>query len=218
VADELNTTITCDSEITLTNDEVERLEACRVNSESQLRIAKSESIRRNTILSESASQDEFITVPFSHQYKTDDFTCSRNSRMAGFFDRDVKYLVPSCQCFVALDPVRENCILGYYTISPATARRESASASVENRNETLPMGLIGFLGRDDGAPIGFGAVLLIDAARRASRYGGGIYGLVLRSAGGKSNQRLWSWYLGRGFRECRRSDGVLYAPLSTFIA
>ena len=204
-----------DGGITLTDDEIAHLELCRINPTPPTPMILKD-IKSSTVTPSYVPQNALITVALSVHHKTDRFCCCKNPRVAGFFEREAKLLIPSnfCQAFVAFDPTYENSVLGYYTLSPASVRRESLTRSDENAPR---MALIGFLGRDDTAPKGFGGVLLIDAARRVLRDGIGMYGLVLQSAGGKTNHKLWSWYLGRGFRECQRSDGVMYAPLSAFM-
>jgi hypothetical protein len=82
-----------------------------------------------------------------------------------------------------------------------------------------PMVRIGFMGRDDSSPKGFGAALLVDAARRVYRNGDiAAWGLVLESENGPDNKKLWEWYKAQGFKPCRGAHPhSMYAPLSAFL-
>jgi hypothetical protein len=75
------------------------------------------------------------------------------------------------------------------------------------------------MGRDNTAPKGFGAALIVDAARRVHRNGDiAAWGLVLESEGGPENAKLWAWYRAQGFKPCRGdSPSSMYGPLSAFI-
>ena len=81
-----------------------------------------------------------------------------------------------------------------------------------------PMVRIGFMGRSDSAPSGFGVALIVDAARRVHRNGDiAAWGLVLESEGGEQNSKLWNWYKAQGFKACREMPGSMYGPLSAFL-
>jgi len=170
------------------------------------------------------SRDRLITVELSDAHKTEQFVCSKSPRVAGFFAKEAKFLIPRfCRAFVALDPNNEGRIWGYYTLSSNSIRKENLSGSDERRvaknalGYAPPMALIGFMGKDDTAPPDFGGVLLIDAARRASRQDIANWGIILEPERGKENQKLWAWYARQGFKECRKIEGMMYAPLSAFM-
>jgi hypothetical protein len=78
---------------------------------------------------------------------------------------------------------------------------------------------IGFMGRDDFAPKGFGSSLIVDAARRVHRNQDiAAWGLVLEAEGGPENPKLWNWYKDQGFKPCRGAHPhSIYGPLSAFL-
>jgi GNAT superfamily N-acetyltransferase len=187
----------------------------------------------NTVNSErgeddaNALQSSLITVPISGAHRTADFVCSNSARVTGFFTREAKALVPHyCRVFIAPNPDDPNHIWGYYTLSAALLWKSQLTGSDEKRASKNYLGLpapmirIGFMGRDDSAQKGLGAMLLIDAARRVARNGDiAAWGLVLESEGGRDNPKLWAWYQAQGFKICRGEPGStsLYAPLSAFL-
>ena len=75
------------------------------------------------------------------------------------------------------------------------------------------------MGRDDNAPKGLGAALIVDAARRVSRITAlGIWGLMLDA----ENDGLVAWYEKIGFKRARPlKDGppskLMYGPLKSFL-
>jgi hypothetical protein len=171
-------------------------------------------------------QEDLITVPIASKHRVDKFTCKQSTRVAGFFANEAKVLVPLyCRLFIATPPHNDETVWGYYTLSAALLFKQNLSGGDEKRISKQYMGIpapmvrIGFMGRDDAAPKGFGASLLIDAARRV--YGNGdiaAWGLVLESEGGPENRKLWDWYQAQGFKVCRGAHPhSMYAPLSAFL-
>jgi hypothetical protein len=114
--------------------------------------------------------------------------------------------------FVAPDPADDTRIFGFYTLSAEGIPREHVSNSYEKKvgrlvgSYSVPMARIGFMGKDDSAPKGFGSVLISDAARRAMASSIGVCGIIVEPEGGQSgNPKLWSWYLDQGFMQCRKA-------------
>jgi hypothetical protein len=122
------------------------------------------------------------------------------------------------------DPTR---ILGFYTLSPATLLRDHATRSDRDRLKgmrAIPMGFVGFMGRDDGSPNDqhIGTALVIDAARRLYRsVDFAAWGLLLDAEDGPTNEKLWGWYLAQGFTQAdaknNAQSGVMYAALKKFL-
>jgi hypothetical protein len=112
------------------------------------------------------------------------------------------------------DPKR---IWGYYTLSMARIER----AELNNRYERkapkgipVPVALIGYMGRDDGAPKGLGGALIIDAAMRVRRIESiAAWGLGLDAG----NEELKVWYENQGFIAARSKPLFMYGPLSAFL-
>ena len=168
-----------------------------------------------------------VTVGLSGAHKVQDFKCSKSERVNGFFNNEARLLVPNyCRVFIAPNPDDETAVWGFYTLSAALLLKQNLSGSDERRiaksylGYPAPMVRIGFMGRHDGAPQGLGAALIVDAARRVYRNADiAAWGLVLEPEGGKKKEKLWSWYLSQGFKECRALSNTesMYAPLSAFL-
>ncbi|HEY3637018.1 MAG TPA: hypothetical protein VGK90_02615 [Rhizomicrobium sp.] len=172
--------------------------------------------------------EPLITVPLSTVHRTQDFKCSNSERVTNFFVREAPPLIAGkyCNVFIAPDPSDETAIWGYYTLSAAQILRAHLSGKDEKNavrhylGLPPPMARIGFMGRHDSAPKGFGRGLLIDAARRVYRNQDiPAWGLVLESEQGEANAKLWKWYQDQGFKKSRDKDSLntMYAPLSAFI-
>jgi hypothetical protein len=134
-----------------------------------------------------------------------------------------KVLVPGnyCRVFILPNPDEP---AQYYTLSAPLIVKEQLSNSDERKavrdyfGYPVPVIRIGFMGRDDNAPKGLGAALIVDAARRVHRNADiAAWGLVLESEGGKDNQKLWDWYQDQGFKPCRKVPNSMYGPLSAFL-
>lgn len=171
-------------------------------------------------------QEALITVAVDGKHRRDKFTCKNSARVAGFFANEAKMLVPNyCRLFIAASPDDEATVWGYYTLSAALLFKQNLSGGDEKKISKQYMGIpapmvrIGFMGRDDSSPKGFGAALLIDAARRVYRNGDiAAWGLVLESDGGPENKKLWDWYQAQGFKLCRGAHPhSMYGPLSAFL-
>jgi hypothetical protein len=171
-------------------------------------------------------EEPLITCPVHDGHRLDNFLCAKSARVAGFFAGEAKVLVPNyCRLFIAPAPNEPTKVWGYYTLSAALLLKQNLTGSDEKRiaktymGYPAPMVRIGFMGRDDGAPIGFGSALLVDAARRVHRNGDiAAWGLVLESEGGPENPKLWAWYQAQGFKPCRGSHPhSMYGPLSAFL-
>jgi GNAT superfamily N-acetyltransferase len=171
-------------------------------------------------------QEALITVPVEAKHRVDKFSCKNSPRVAGFFAGEAKVLVPNyCRLFIATPPDDEATVWGYYTLSAALLFKQNLSGGDEKKISKQYMGIpapmvrIGFMGRDDNSPKGFGAALLIDAARRVHRNGDiAAWGLVLESDGGPENKKLWDWYQAQGFKLCRGAHPhSMYGPLSAFL-
>jgi hypothetical protein len=171
-------------------------------------------------------QEALIAVPVADKHQLDKFTCANSKRVAGFFTTEAKTLVPLyCRLFIASPPDNDTTVWGYYTLSAALLFKQNLSGGDEKRISKNYMGIpapmvrIGFMGRDDGAPKGFGAALLIDAARRVYRNQDvAAWGIVLESENGPENVKLWKWYQDQGFKLCRGAHPhSMYAPLSAFL-
>jgi len=84
----------------------------------------------------------------------------------------------------------------------------------------MPMVLLGFMGRDDGAEKGLGELLLADAARRAANSDIAVWGMMLHA----ETDGLVKWYGDRGFKPTPEelvgdvNKRLMYAPLKSLLA
>ena len=171
-------------------------------------------------------QEPLISVPCDAGHRIKDFVCEKSPRVAGFFAKEAQILVPNyCRLFVAPNPEDPSHVWGFYTLSAALLLKQNLSGSDEKRvsksymGYPAPMVRIGFMGRDKTAPRGFGAALIVDAARRVHRNQDiAAWGIVLESDGGPENTKLWTWYQSHGFKPCRGSHPhSMYGALSAFL-
>jgi hypothetical protein len=171
-------------------------------------------------------QEGLISGAIDASHRVDDFVCENSPRVASFFAKEAKVLVPNyCRLFIASNPDDPSHVWGFYTLSAALLLKQNLSGSDEKRvsksymGYPAPMVRIGFMGRDKTAPKGFGAALIVDAARRVYRNQDiAAWGIVLESDGGPENQKLWGWYEAQGFKVCRGSHpNSMYGPLSAFL-
>ena len=165
------------------------------------------------------------TVKLSDQHLRDDFRCERSARVEGFlrFDKDRLVERNYAKVFVLPSPDDACRILGYYTLSATVFDKHGASTQHQKRipgGLGIPMALIGFMGRSDGAKKGTGAALIADAALRVSRISDlGIWGLTLIA----EREELLPFYQSVGFQRVRPERGsaahrlTMYGPLKTFI-
>jgi hypothetical protein len=170
--------------------------------------------------------ESLITVPVGTAHRVNEFACENSPRVAGFFAKEAQILVPNyCRLFIAPDPDDPSHVWGFYTLSAAILLKQNLTGSDEKRvsknylGYPAPMVRIGFMGRDQAAPKGFGAALIVDAARRVHRNQDiAAWGIVLESDGGPENKKLWGWYEAQGFKPCRSANPYsVYGPLTAFL-
>ncbi len=122
-----------------------------------------------------------------------------------------------CKVFIWPDPDAPARILGYYSLSACLVAREELNNRFQRKAPKgipVPMVLIGFMGKTNGVPEGFGAALILDAARRVHRIKDiGIWGLGLDA----ENDALVKWYTKVGFAPARNKARFMYGPLSAFL-
>jgi hypothetical protein len=169
--------------------------------------------------------EPLITVPFRPDFhRAAEFRCVKSERVANFFTAEWPRFASRgyCRVLVYPDPGDQARILGYYTLSPTELRPEDLTGT-QRRNVIgglpVPMMLIGFMGRDDGAEAGVGGMLLIDAARRVHRSTDtNAWALKLDAEGGPvDNPKLFDWYKSMGFTPRKDETGVetktMYCPI-----
>jgi hypothetical protein len=166
------------------------------------------------------------TVLLNDTHRCHDFVCSKSERVTKFFSNERHELVPQnyCRVFILPNPHDATHIWGFYTLAPGALVRSRATGSDQKRipgGLPIPMVLIGFMGKQDGAPKGLGEALLTDAARRVHRCTDiPAWGLMLDSENGPDNAKLWGWYKEQGFTPAKPDDkerlGVMYASLKKF--
>ena len=170
------------------------------------------------------------SVPLSGVHRTGDFRCSKSERINRFFTHDCQRLLDLnyCRVFILPNPDDVTEIWGYYTLSPSVLNQKRTTRSDQKRTPggyPVPMVLIGYMGKHDGAPKGFGKSIIVDAARRVHWIADlAAWGIMLDSEGGPENKKLWHWYQQEGFKiakdETDKPDpnrGVLYAALKQLI-
>ena len=168
------------------------------------------------------------SVPLNPDHRVDAFACDHSERVARFLTREGPELIQNryCSAFVLPNPEDPTDIWGYYTLSPSALVRRRATGSDQKRipgGVPIPMALIGYMGRHNGAPKGFGKSIIVDAARRIYRVNDlPAWGLMLDSEGGPRNEKLWQWYQSLGFSIAKpdaegQISGVLYGALKKFI-
>jgi len=123
-----------------------------------------------------------------------------------------------CRVFVWPDPEDRSRILGYYSLSACLVARAELNNRFQRRAPKgipVPMALIGYMGKTEGATQGLGPLLIQDAAKRVARITDiGIWGLCLDA----ENQKLAEWYEEKiGFTPARAKALFLYGPLQTFL-
>jgi hypothetical protein len=179
----------------------------------------------NVVAEPVQQQDPLATVPFSASHRTADFVCGRSSRIGAFFVNNCPQLIQHnyCRVFVLPNPNDPDEVWGFYTISPSLLFRGAATGSDQRRvpkGLPIPMALIGFMGRHEGAPPGLGAALIVDAARRIFRSSDfAAWGLMLDSELGEANKKLWDWYIAQGFTPAKDAQRptAMYGALKKFL-
>lgn len=165
-----------------------------------------------------------VTVSLRDSYhRCDDFTCARSDRVTRFLKEDRHKLAGPqyANIFVLQDPADNTHVLGYYCLAAGQINREWTTNKTRKDmlRPLMPMVLLGFMGRDDGAEKGIGELLLADAARRAANSDIAVWGMMLHA----ETEGLVKWYAGRGFK--LTPDGVagdankrlMYAPLKSLL-
>jgi hypothetical protein len=67
-------------------------------------------------------------------------------------------------------------------------------------------------------PVGLGAGLLVDPARRAYRQADTpACGIATEPESGRDNPKLWAWYERAGFIPAKTLPRLMYAPLENLI-
>jgi hypothetical protein len=165
-----------------------------------------------------------VTIALCPRHRVHEFQCSRSARVEDFLRRDAIELVGVnyARVFVLQDAADDGRVLGYYTLSASLVERDLTGSQLRKRlpgGIPVPMARIGYLGRDDGAAKGIGAILVQDAARRVNRVTDlGIWGLMLDA----ETEALVKWYEAAGFKRVRPpKEGphplVMYGPFASFL-
>lgn len=177
------------------------------------------------VVADALQQEPLATVLLNATHRTADFVCAKSERVGEFFAKECPELVASNYCRVCIlpNPNDPTEVWGYYSLSPSLLFRGAATGSDQKRvpkGLPIPMALIGFMGRHDGAPQGLGEALIVDAARRIHRSQDfAAWGLMLDSEGGPENAKLWAWYIAQGFTPAKDSQrpAVMYGALKKFL-
>lgn len=152
------------------------------------------------------------SIKLNQSHDLQSFKCERSSRIEKFLRLECHDLIRQnyCNIFVIPDPENESRILGYYSLCAYVINRNALGNMDERRaplNYSVPLALIGFIGRSDDADKGFGRMLIVDAARRAKfNEDIAVWGLALESDGGPGNSKLWEWYKIQGFKAAKSTD------------
>jgi hypothetical protein len=156
-------------------------------------------------------------------HKCDQFSCAKSERVTRFLREDRHKLAGPllANIYVLEDPADKARILGYYSLSAGQIERDWLSNRVAKQlpRRIAPMALLGFMGRDDGAQQGLGALLLADAAIRASQGPLAVWGMMLHA----ENEQLSKWYEKRGFRLTpqelvgEHNKLLMYAPMKALL-
>ena len=161
------------------------------------------------------------TVRLSSAHRIQDFACASDSVTRFLREKAARWVKRRyCGVFVWADPSDPTAILGFYTISQYMLQRDQMrhkdkSAALQ---KDIPLVLIGYMGKNNGAPKGVGAALLIDAARRAYRsLDIPAVGLAVEPEGGRENKKLWDWYERSGFIPAKTIDRLMYGTYEAFI-
>jgi hypothetical protein len=159
-------------------------------------------------------------------HRTGAFRSHRSPRVEGFFEREMPRFLKSnyCKVLILADPDDATKIWGYYTLSPY--KLEPTELSNRQRREfqgsiSIPMMLIGFIGRDDSAPKRLGEALLVDAARRVARSEDTAGAALILDSDGGPGTRLYAWYRDtmkfEPIRKGGAETGALYCPLGRLL-
>jgi hypothetical protein len=143
------------------------------------------------------------TVELDASHDVAGFVCSRSERVQNFLREHARRFVDKryASVFVWIDPELPTRILGYYTLSPSSVAKRDLINKHDRKQFVeqgipVPIALIGYLGKCDGAFQGLGAALVVDAAIRIAQ------GEPLRAWGiglDPENEQLANWYATLGF-------------------
>jgi hypothetical protein len=176
-----------------------------------------------TVCREEPSVTATVALREGH-HRCELFTCERSPRVQKFLRDDRLRLAGpgKTNIFVLEDPNDTTRVLGYYCLSAGHIEREWVSNKLRRQiaRELAPMALLGFMGRDDSASKGTGALLLADATIRVSRIEDlAVWGIMLHA----ENDSLAKWYTERGFKLApdekvgERNKLLMYAPLASLV-
>jgi hypothetical protein len=162
------------------------------------------------------------TVRLNPTHRTRDFSCAKSPRVTKFIREQAIRWVDRryCGVFIYPNPDDPTEIWGYYTLSQYLLTRDEMDRKFRSRQlvQSIPLALIGFMGKQDGVPTGFGGILLTDAARRVYRHlDVPACGLALEPEGGKENTKLWNWYLSADFIPAKTKPGLMYGLYENLI-
>jgi hypothetical protein len=106
------------------------------------------------------------------------------------------------------DPTR---VAGYYCFANSSLRRGETTNQTQKvipQGVSIPVFIIGHFGRDAETERGFGAELIVDAAKRGHASGNVSWGLTLFAG----NRGLIQYYTGLGFTPARDTAKRLQLP------
>jgi hypothetical protein len=128
-------------------------------------------------------EEPLKTVPLAYFHRVRDFRCKRSERINSFLVKEAPDWMRQgyCRVFVLPNPADSTEIWAYYSLSAAQMQRAELTGSLQKKipgGIPVPLMRIGFMGRNDFAPVGIGGGIIEDAARRVYREGTG-WGLIL---------------------------------------
>ena len=172
--------------------------------------------------SQAIKEESLATTALSPLHRVSDFICSRSERVTRFLQTQASRWVEQrlCGAFVFPDPNDPTRIWGFYTLSQYVLTRDDMRRADRDQAlvSSVPMALIGFMGKQDGTPRGLGAALVIDAATRAYRHADiPAWGIAVEPEGGTGNEKLWNWYREIGFIPAKTKPSLMYAPYASLI-
>src|SRR5258708_33642475 len=143
------------------------------------------------------AEEPLVTVRLNPTHRTRDFSCAKSARVTKFIREQASRWVDRrlCGVFIFPSPDDPTANLGYYTLSQYLIGRDEMDRKYKSRQlvESVPLALIGFMGKGDGGPAGFWGILLTGAGRRVYRHLDiPAWGLALEPEGRKENAKLWS--------------------------
>jgi hypothetical protein len=135
-----------------------------------------------------SAQAPLASVRLHSRHDVNSFSCPRSARVEDFIKRRAAHYEAKnyAKVFVFEAPNDNTKIEGYYTLAAYSLVHAEAITALSNSKRRqiegsipVPLVLVGYMGRDVHAPIGTGADLILDAARRAhSNSDIGSWGLI----------------------------------------